>query len=264
MKRNLKAFLSLLMIVLLVCSGISIYASSHTSKDLVEGESVTIRVNSDSEAKYIPNNVLVMITPYSTYYEIMISNDGIDYIDTLTLNMKLYDNVNGSLIDSNSKTFTKVKTGTTIYDWNKRKSNTVEEKIVVTLTGSDGGQSFTGAGSTVRWNFVGGAYGRISSYGGQVHHCPADSVNGITTYSGPAIRMLTADHKQTASYGRFASAQKYRAEQARLIAAGKFDKAMQMDIDDIRDNFGSKYNRAIAEMINYAERQGYISVDSVY
>ncbi|MCV9933861.1 hypothetical protein OIU80_16375 [Flavobacterium sp. LS1R47] len=32
-----------------------------------------------------------------------------------------------------------------------------------------------------------------------------------------------------------------------------------MDIDDIQDNFGNKYNKSMTEMIEYAESEGLIS-----
>jgi len=91
----------------------------------------------------------------------------------------------------------------------------------------------------------------------------AISVNGLSKYSGPAIRMLTDDHKDTASYGSSTESKQYRAEQAKHIANGDFDKAMQMDVDDIRDLFGNKYDYAIDEMIEYAESKGYIDKGSV-
>lgn len=148
--------------------------------------------------------------------------------------------------------------GTTTFKWYVAKHNTVEEKIVSKLTGYDGSQTFSGSASTVRWNFVGGAYGTIPAYGGHVHHCPADSINGLTTYSGPAIKMLVEDHKKTASYGSSTSAQQYRNKQKELINNGQFDKAMQMDVDNLRNLFGSKYDKAIAQMIDYAVSKGYI------
>ncbi len=75
--------------------------------------------------------------------------------------------------------------------------------------------------------------------------------------------MLKEDHKKTASYGSGLAAIKYRENQRALVNAGKFDEAMQMDVDDIRSKFGSKYNKAIDEMIEYAEGKGYISKGDV-
>jgi len=106
--------------------------------------------------------------------------------------------------------------------------------------------------SYVRYNFVGGAYGRISALGGNVHHCPADSVSGITSYSGPSVRMLIEDHKRTASYGGNPA---YLKKQKDYIQQGYFLKAQQMDIDYIRSLFGNKYDAAIAQMVAYTKNE---------
>lgn len=98
----------------------------------------------------------------------------------------------------------------------------------------------------------GGLYGRLkpAGPGNQIHHTPANKVSPRTMYSGPAIRMSADDHKLTASYGSSPAAAAYRARQKALIDQGRFDDAVQMDIDDIRTKFGSKYDEAILEMID--------------
>lgn len=68
--------------------------------------------------------------------------------------------------------------------------------------------------------------------------------------------MTIADHKKTASYGSSTSAKEYRAKQAKLIKEGKFKQAQDMDINDIRNKFGSKYNGAINEAISYTQKLG--------
>ena len=87
----------------------------------------------------------------------------------------------------------------------------------------------------------------------EVHHIPADSCTELRYNDGPAIKMEKADHRETASYGASKEAQEHRARQKELIENGKFDEAIQMDIDDIRDKFGDKYDEAIAEMLDYYE-----------
>jgi filamentous hemagglutinin len=42
----------------------------------------------------------------------------------------------------------------------------------------------------------------------------------------------------------------YRESQAELIANGKLRKAIQMDIDDIRAKFGTKYDANIQQMLD--------------
>ena len=88
----------------------------------------------------------------------------------------------------------------------------------------------------------------------EIHHIPADSASPLERGDGPAIRMEKDDHRKTASCGNSKEAREYRAEQRELIAEGKFREAVQMDIDDIREKFGSKYDSAIGEMETYLDK----------
>ena len=69
-------------------------------------------------------------------------------------------------------------------------------------------------------------------------------------YSGPAIQMERADHKLTASYGRTGAAKAHQQRQKKLISEGRFDDAIQMDIDDVTSKFPGKYDEAILQMID--------------
>ena len=93
----------------------------------------------------------------------------------------------------------------------------------------------------------------------EVHHMPADEVNGLERNDGPAIAMDRLDHRQTSSCGMSEAAKEYRARQAELISEGKFKEAVKMDIDDIHCKFGDRYDGAIQEMLDYSESKGYIS-----
>ena len=104
----------------------------------------------------------------------------------------------------------------------------------------------------------GGSYGEVFEEGEgdkyEVHHMPADSISGLERNDGPAIKMEKSDHRQTASWGSSKDAQEYRSAQKELIEQGKFKEALQMDIDDIREKFGDKYDDAILEMLDYVEK----------
>jgi len=88
----------------------------------------------------------------------------------------------------------------------------------------------------------------------EVHHMPADKVNNLPYNDGPAIKMDKEDHKQTASYGKSKEAQEYRDKQKELIEQGKFREAFEMDVEDIREKFGDKYDDAIAEAEEYVKK----------
>ena len=88
-------------------------------------------------------------------------------------------------------------------------------------------------------------------------HCPAQSCYKgapISTKNGPAIKMDSADHEKTSSYGGSKPAEAYRAKQEELLSQGKLKEAMQMDIDDIRRQFGNKYDEGIKQMLEYASK----------
>jgi len=97
----------------------------------------------------------------------------------------------------------------------------------------------------------GGPYGEVRSgnKGGEVDHTPAQSVSPYSRVKGPSVWMEKPDHKKTASWGSGKEAQAYRRRQADLIKQGKLREAIQMDIDDIRAKFGSKYDENIRQML---------------
>lgn len=105
---------------------------------------------------------------------------------------------------------------------------------------------------------TGGSYGEVFKEGMgdkyEVHHMPADNVNGLERTDGPAIRMDKEDHRQTASCGNSIEAREYRAHQKELIDQGKFREALEMDIEDIRDKFGDKYDESISQMLEYTNK----------
>ena len=130
-------------------------------------------------------------------------------------------------------------------------------------------ESVDGRGDALEERKTGGTYGELTSgdqWGGhleehpphEVHHMPSDSVNGLERNDGPAIVMEKADHRQTASCGNSLEAREYRAKQKELIDQGRFGEAMQMDIDDIHEKFGDKYDNAIAQMQETAKEKGLI------
>ncbi|GHU76354.1 hypothetical protein FACS189461_3820 [Spirochaetia bacterium] len=107
--------------------------------------------------------------------------------------------------------------------------------------------------------YKGGSYGELkdAGYGSpkyEVHHMPADSISELPREDGPAIAMDKEDHRLTASCGRSKEACEYRQEQKELIERGKFGEAFKMDIDDIHEKFGDKYDGAIAEASEYLKK----------
>ncbi|MFC1659185.1 hemagglutinin repeat-containing protein [Pseudomonadota bacterium] len=116
------------------------------------------------------------------------------------------------------------------------------------------GKSVGGSADEVAQNTIsGGSYSQVrkANVGGEVHHMPANSVSEISTNNGPSIWMKTRDHKITASWGRLPEAKTYRQTQQNLISQGNYRDALLMDIQDIRGNFGTKYNESMLQNMEY-------------
>jgi RHS repeat-associated protein len=95
---------------------------------------------------------------------------------------------------------------------------------------------------------------------GEVHHTPANSVSPRTHGSGPAIWMTKADHRMTASHGHQGiNGAAHRARQSALIQQGNWYRAIEMDVIDITQNIGHKYDRGIREMLDYAVDEGLVT-----
>lgn len=105
---------------------------------------------------------------------------------------------------------------------------------------------------------AGGSYGDLKKQDDrqekEVHHIPADSVSPLDKADGPAIIMDKEDHRETGSCGNSKEAQEYREKQQKLIEEGKFREAFEMDVEDIRDKFGDKYDEAILEAEEYLDK----------
>ena len=89
----------------------------------------------------------------------------------------------------------------------------------------------------------------------QRHHMPSQN-SGNKGGNGGAITMETLDHKKTASYDNLEGSKDYRAKQTELVEQGKFNEAFEMDVKDVKDKFGNKYDDAIEELTNWYKETG--------
>ena len=67
----------------------------------------------------------------------------------------------------------------------------------------------------------------------------------------PGILMEKGDHLPTASWGRGAEAQAWRAESAQMLNEGRFLDALARDIMDVQTKFPGKYDAQIVEMLGH-------------
>ena len=130
-------------------------------------------------------------------------------------------------------------------DQNTADNETGEQECVANEIGTAGGRYQDLKNEGYGWN---------TKPPTEVHHMPADSSSNLERCDGPAIVMDYEDHRETASCGNSREAQEYRAKQKELIEQGKFREAFQMDVDDLRDKFGNKYDEAIANAEKYLDK----------
>ncbi len=103
--------------------------------------------------------------------------------------------------------------------------------------------------------FKGGSHSGVKGRSGaEANHTPASGAypSGSIRYGQrPAMQMDIPDHKGTASWGSGGAS--YRAEQAKLIAQGKFLDAFAMDAATIMDSFpDGRYKEALEDAAAYA------------
>jgi len=82
------------------------------------------------------------------------------------------------------------------------------------------------------------------------HHMPQNAYNksiGLSRNDGPALLMSQDDHALTRTYA--GKGKETMVSDAGLTARQR----LYLDVLDIRNNFGSKYNKGLLEMIKYAK-----------
>ncbi|ATA88507.1 hypothetical protein CGC58_01400 [Capnocytophaga stomatis] len=89
----------------------------------------------------------------------------------------------------------------------------------------------------------------------QRHHMPSQ-YSGNKGSNGGAITMITDDHKQTASWDNIDGSKEYRQKQKELIEQGEFQEAFEMDVRDVREKFGDKYDEAIEQLRDWYKENG--------
>jgi hypothetical protein len=79
---------------------------------------------------------------------------------------------------------------------------------------------------------------------------PQQAATSLSKYSGPAIRMVRADHRALYSTGSSLASRAWKEMQTELVNSGQIDKAMANDIHDVTSRFPGKYDGAIQEMLD--------------
>lgn len=219
----------------------------NTLSSLPAFATISIKASSDLRTITVTVNTTGIITPiisFSGYVNVR------NYNGTCTSSTQ----ISGSLFYDKTWTITKPIT------------STVEENITLQSCGFNQAlDDYTVPEiTTIRTNQIGGSYNSIlSAMGGERHHLIAKQVidsatiykydsnrkqiGTVTSGTAPCILMTPIDHQKTSSYKSSAAAIAYRAKQLELVKQGKYVAAMQMEIDDIHANIGTKYDIAISD-----------------
>ena len=105
---------------------------------------------------------------------------------------------------------------------------------------------------------------RVDHTGGETNHVPPrDTYKGAPSApsygQAPAYHMDKPDHRGMTSTGSSATSQQWRQQQRDYIKAGRWDKAIEMDIRESVAKFGDKYKARMNRMVNQARNLGLIN-----
>lgn len=158
-------------------------------------------------------------------------------LDLVTGELKLYYLRDTTWAVKSSDTFEKsnVKNGT-VYTWSIPKwgvKERFEYNINVTDNGATRNFNNTNVVSYTRYNFDAKPYNQFTPNGGQRHHfIPAAALrnNGFDANSAYCIRMMTADHYLTGSYGSYS----YVSDTSNLLSNGRYEDALQKEVNDLK------------------------------
>ena len=158
-------------------------------------------------------------------------------LDKISGEITLYQMSGTSWNKKTTKSFSKtnVRNGV-IYTWSVKKW-AVKEKFEYDITVTDNGltEQFDNKNENnyYRYNFVAGAFDDITPNGGERHHFVSQSAlseNGYSTKTAYSIRMMTADHRNTGSYGN----QNYVKQESALLKNRQYEDLLQKEVNDFK------------------------------
>lgn len=158
-------------------------------------------------------------------------------LDKVSGEITLYQLNNTSWNKKTTKSFSKanVRNGV-IYTWSVQKW-AVKEKFEynITVTDNGGTHRFNNKNENdyYRYNFAANSYTSLTANGGQRHHFvskAALSENGYNTNTAYSIRMMTADHRNTGSYG----SSTYVKQESTLLKNRQYEDLLQKEVNDLK------------------------------
>ncbi|WP_322922421.1 hypothetical protein [Paenibacillus campi] len=155
----------------------------------------------------------------------------------------------------------------TIFTW-QTPAAAVAEAYIYDLKIKHNNQNYTytnkGKYNEIRYNFVGGHYGKMAALGGERHHIVSSnslSSVGLSSYSAPAVRMILKDHKTTKNYGSSAASKAYRAKELQYLKNKQYEQVLHYSIDNLKNvtdpggvynSLADKYASSLGDALVYA------------
>ncbi|WP_202032978.1 MULTISPECIES: hypothetical protein [unclassified Paenibacillus] len=163
---------------------------------------------------------------------------------------------------------TKANTGK-VFTWNAAPV-AVAEAYIYDITVKDSGSTYNysnkGKYNQVRYHFSGGHYGKMAAMGGERHHIVSSAALksvGLSSYAGPAMRMLTKDHKLTPNHANSTEAQNYRAKELQYLKNKQYQELLNFTVDNLKKiadpgggygTLANKYRYALSDALFYAHQ----------
>ena len=171
---------------------------------------------------------------------LIVSGNSLDSF-SVTITRYYLNNSTWTKLDSTSSRKTNVKNGV-IFKWSVSKWG-VKEKFEYNTVITDNGFTHKfnniNKNNITRYNFEAKPYNTLNANGGQRHHfIPATSLknNGFNSNTAYCIRMMTSDHKRTASYGNSSYVNKI----TNLLKNRKYQEALQTEVNSLKSAYDSE------------------------
>ena len=236
---------------------------NETENELIENGNIFVQ--RDSRGIITDTWYLYYTTSDTAFYVRAAGIDPDNSLELISGTLLCYYLNNSSWVKLDDVHFNKssVKNGI-VYTWAIDKWG-VKEKFVYNIAVTAGGQVFSFSNvdndyEYKRYNFEAEPYTSLTANGGQRHHfVPATALNnnGFNSNTAYCIRMITADHYNTGSYG----SSTYVRNSSNLLASGQYDEALQMEVDDLKSEMDSEggtqtlqqkyYNEVVICLVQY-------------
>lgn len=189
-----------------------------------------------------------------------------DPVDKVTGTVTLYGLNNTSWEKKTQRSIDKKNVTNGVVDTWLISKRAVKEKFEYDLVAIDNGvtNKFNNLNKNdyYRYNFDAQPYNAFEANGGQKHHFVSQSAlrqNGYNTNTAYCIRMMTADHRKTGSYGNSS----YVSQESQMLKNKQYEALLRKEVDDLKSKqdcdgiagtLQQKYNNEVTTCLFHYER----------